>query len=166
MRAANRVPEVSRHVAKVFAFHPAEIVIERECVDFDQAMKDKWYASSYGPKPLRLSDLHNEINRRMMPRGWSAPEFKDDSYVYSSRGPVLVDASMPHRLGRVLLRYERDLIAGRRIPGPHERPSVGAFYVRREIGQNGGITERETQPVLDALARLEELGNRYPNQIS
>lgn len=160
--AANATPGVRERVARVHRFHPAEVAIERECVAHDQDAHDRWYRTRYSPGHVSLHAIHDEIEDRMIPRGWTAPEFKDDSYVFAARGPVLVDASMAHRVGRVLLRYEVDLLRGRRVAGPHEHPSDGAFYVRREVDRT--ITPRAAASVLAALGALEAAGNHYPRE--
>jgi len=75
----------------------------------------------------------------MEPHGWGAPEFKPDSFVYAPhRGPVLVDASMPNRLGRRMVAYVLDVLNGRRpLPRTFRGDEAGAwkdlaFYIRRE----------------------------------
>lgn len=124
--AANRVPWVRDHVARLGRFHPGPVVIERECV---AGKTGTWGQTG------KLHDLHREIERLMLPYGWTSPEFKEDSYVIvRGRGPVLVDASMPLRVGRRLVEYALDVLAGRR-PWFDDRPQDLAFYIRREAQQ-------------------------------
>jgi hypothetical protein len=100
-----------------------------------------------------LYDHHMEIDRAMRPYGWTAPEFKEDSYIFpasSPKAPVLVDASMPRRIGDALLQYVDEIIAGDR-PWFDETPSSLGFALRMEV-YNGTI-ERD-----DANERLSSLG--------
>jgi len=133
--AAATVPDVAPHVARISGFDPNNAVIVRECphADRDQS-RSRWES--------RVSDLHSAIERDMLPHGWTAPEFKPDSYVLTTQGPVLVDASMPTRVGQVLARYVEDVVAGERPLGD-DRPSDLAFYVRREEGKT--LTYRESE---------------------
>lgn len=128
LKAAARVPGVASHVARFRHFDPENLVIERDCPHPDPDMS----AWRYGEN--RLFDLHRQIEHEMIPHGWTAPEFKPDSYVLTTRGPVLVDASMPSRVGDELAQYVRDVVAGERELWT-TRPTDLAFSVRREIGQ-------------------------------
>lgn len=141
LAAAGRVRDVRKHVARLHGYDPQSIVIVRECPRRDPEM------TSYRYGERRLSDLHSEIEHKMIPHGWTAPEFKPDSYVITKSGPVLVDASMPARVGHVLLDYVHDVMTGRRTTD--ERPGDLAFEVRREIGQT--LEPQEAEPVLIEL---------------
>lgn len=128
LTAASHVTDVAPSVAEIFHFDPDNLVIERDC---PRPATDQ---TPYRYGERRLSDLHGDIERAMLPHGWTAPEFKPDSYVITARGPVLVDASMPSRVGQELARYVEDVVADDRQLWS-DRPSDIAFYVRREIGQ-------------------------------
>lgn len=113
-----------------------------------------------------LSNLHNKLEADMIPRGWTAPEFKGDSYVITQRRrggaerAILVDGSMPQRVGRTLLRYALDVAAGRRQP--KERLADIAFYVYRE--RKDERNPRGTIPTEDvrrALAALRAAGGTF-----
>ena len=147
--AAARVPAVAPHVAGVRRFDPRNVVIVRDCprADPDQP-RWKWEGA--------LFDLHRSIEQAMLPNGWTAPEFKPDSYVLTSQGAILVDASMPSRVGHVLSLYIEDLVEGERELGD-ERPSDLAFAVRREVGQT--LTREEA----DRLQALLE--RRWPGSV-
>ncbi len=151
LKAAGAVRDVRKHVARLQDYDPRNIVIMRSCPRRDPEM------SAYRYGEGRLSDLHSEIERLMLPHGWTAPEFKADSYVITKKGPVLVDASMPARVGHVLLDYVRDVLGGQRATD--ERPSDLAFEVRREIGQT--LDAAEAEPVLKELERLEAGDTRH-----
>ena len=125
------------------------LVIVRDCPrkDPDESMS-RWES--------RLWDLHREIERDMLPHGWTAPEFKPDSYVLTAQGPILVDASMPSRVGAVLARYVEGIVAGARPLG-NDSPSDLAFAVRREVGQT--LSQAESD-------RLEALiDRRWPSGV-
>ena len=125
----------------------------------------------------KLYDIHGKIQETMLPHGWTAPERKEDSYVVSggSEGrdswragdftkATLIDASMPHRVGKGLVKYALDVAAGRR---PHDdvwgrRLEDIAYYVYRErIAPNN---HRGTIPVEDVrrvLAALRDAGGEF-----
>jgi hypothetical protein len=132
------------YVALVYDFHPDEIVVERECVF---GRPGGW--SDEG----RLAKLHREIERVMVPLGWNAPEFKGDSYIIQEDGtPKLVDISMVQRLGRNLLAWILEVLAGRRLT--HETWHSLAFYVLREMREKA-VTESEGCAVLEELVKRD-----------
>lgn len=143
LASASVVPAVASHVARFWRFDPENLVIVRDCPhpDPDQSL---WRWES------RLHELHGAIERSMLPHGWTAPEFKPDSYVLTPRGPVLVDASMPSRVGAVLAQYVEDVVSGAR-PLWTERPHDLTFYVRREVGQT--LTQAEADHLQTILER-------------
>ena len=128
LEAASQVPNVAPYVATFEGFDPDNLVIVRACPQTDPDMS----AWRYGED--KLFDLHRRIEREMIPYGWTAPEFKPDSYVLTKQGPILVDASMPSRVGNELAEYVQAVVAGDR-PLWTSRPTDLAFAVRREIGQ-------------------------------
>jgi hypothetical protein len=154
LQTASRVIGVREHVAKFKAFYPNLLVIKREC----PVQSEDWWRHRG-----KEWDLHRLIEARMIPHGWTAPEFKEDSYVITENGPILVDATMAHRVGKRLLRFTIELIRGGRLVerGSLSRPSDYAFYIRNELGRT--ITEKAAAPVLHALQVLEEHGNRFPS---
>jgi GNAT superfamily N-acetyltransferase len=128
LAAAARVPAIAPHVARLRDFDPEDLVIVRDCpaADPDQS------AWRYGED--KLYELHRQIERAMIPHGWTAPEFKPDSYVLTTRGPMLVDASLPQRVGSELARYVEDVARGARQLWT-TRPADLAFAVRMESGK-------------------------------
>jgi hypothetical protein len=156
LHTASSTPGVREHVAGFIRFHPGLIVIERACpmpVESDWRHRDE----------AKLWDLHFKVmGPRMLARGWTMPEFKPDSYVITEAGPILVDASMPQRIGKRLLKYTLELLRGQHVEETHEysRPSDYAFFIRREVGE-GTISERAAAPVLQALNELEANGNQW-----
>lgn len=152
MSDANRTKAVRSHVAKFYRFHPGPLAIERECV---RGRAGRWGDES------KLHDLHRQIEKDMLPQGWTAPEFKGDSYIFRQVGepdqygdykygtPVLVDASMPQKVGRKLVEYVESVLDKKAKLREGDRLSDLAFYVRRERG--------ETIPAGDAERLLERL---------
>ena len=155
LSVASRTSGVRDHVAQLFRFHSALIVIERQC---PMPLGDDWRRRDESA----LFDLHYKVmGPRMLAQGWTMPEFKPDSYVITERGPILVDASMAQRIGKRLLHYTIELLHGQhRDELSYEKPSDYAFYIRREIEERT-ISERSAAPVMAALKELEENGNRW-----
>ncbi len=143
--------EISAHVAEVYAIHPGELVLERECVD--------GRSGAWGDDRC-LRDLHKKIDAAMIPRGWTAPEFKEDSYIIRPDGTqVLVDISMVMRVGRNLVGFVEDVLAGRRKT--HERFHDLAYYVLGEIRQ-GTVPPEVGKALLDRLAERDpEIGRSF-----
>lgn len=149
LAAAKRVPEVAPHVARLHRFDAENLVLVRDCPrsDPDQSL---WRHER------ALYDLHRGIERAMIPHGWTAPEFKPDSYVLTTTGPVLVDASMPARVGSVLAAYVRAIVRGQRTLWTR-RPSDLVFEVQREVGQT--LSKEESDRLVALLVeRWPELG--------
>ncbi len=113
---------IEKNVAKVYGFHPEEIVVERECVE---GTVGTWADGT------RLSKIHRRIGKVMeRERSWSPPEFKEDSYVVKADGtPVLVDISMAHRYGMNLAAWIEEVLEGRPT---HDRWRDLAFYLLQE----------------------------------
>lgn len=104
LRAAAQ-SEIRRHVPEVYAMHGEQLVLEREYVEG---------RSGVWADDTKLHDLHGKIEAAMLPRGWTAPEFKEDSYIIRPDGvAVLVDISMAMRVGMNLAGYAEDVLAGR-----------------------------------------------------
>lgn len=105
LRDAAQSP-IARNVAMVYAIHEDQLVLERECV---RGRAGVW------ADDRKLHELHDRIAKAMIPRGWTAPEFKENSYIIRDDGtPVLVDISMALRVGENLTGYVEDVLAGRR----------------------------------------------------
>lgn len=136
--------EIRDHVARVYDFHPDEIVVERECVF---GRPGGW------ADERRLAELHKRIEDVMVPIGWNAPEFKGDSYIIQEDGtPKLVDISMVQRLGRNLVGWIWEVLAGRRLT--QETWHSLAFYVLREM-REGAVSEAEGCAVLEELVKRD-----------
>ena len=129
-------------VAPVYAFDPASVIIVKAYVS----------GRPYGWAPGSVHDRHRDLCRRMERLEWGAPEFKDDSYICTADGPVLVDAGGASRLGNRLAAFVRDWMTGR-------RPAVSAkgladmlpFLLRREV-QEGALAAPVGEALIAALA--------------
>ena len=145
---AAKVPFVKGHVAGHVVWNAEHGVIVR---DYVKGRPGRWGEEG------KLRDLHDEIERHMLPAGWSAPEFKGDSYIMTDAGPILVDASMPSRVGKNLVGYVEDVLDGKREAS--ETLSDLAFMLRREViakfNPKGTIEARDMRRLLN---RLEERG--------
>jgi len=113
---------ISKYVARVTAMHPEQLVLERECV---QGRPGGWAEGK------KLAELHTKIGQVMELAGWSAPEFKEDSYIIEKGGtPRLVDISLTGRLGMTLVQYVEDVLSGRESA---DSWNDLAFFIIREI---------------------------------
>lgn len=131
--------EISRHVPEVYALHPEQLVLERE---FVEGRPGVW------ADDRRLHELHGKIEAAMLPRGWTAPEFKENSYIIKADGtPVLVDISMAMRVGMNLAGYVEAVLDG--LPS-HENWKDLAYSILSE-------TRHVTIPADVARGLLERL---------
>lgn len=123
LRAAAQ-SEISRHVPEAYAIYPDQIVLERE---FVEGYEGTW------ADDRRLMDLHKTIEAAMLPRGWTAPEFKENSYIIKpDNTPVLVDVGMAMRVGMNLTGYVEAVLGG--LPS-HENWRDLAFALLSEMRQ-------------------------------
>lgn len=142
LEAAKRTPGVARHVAGIQNFDRKNNVIIRTCAN---GRAGRWADED------RLRTLHELIDREMRKHGWTAPEFKGDSYVIDQFDvPVLVDASMPSRVGAVLVEYVREVLRGERPRASYEDNENLAFHIRAER-DNGTIPPDVAEAVLEEL---------------
>lgn len=126
MRLAAKMPGVGKNIARGVRFDGKHGVLVRECV---RGKVGGWKDGA------KLRALHERIGKELEPYGYTAPEYKEDSYVIArGRGPVLVDASMAHKVGRVLVKDVLDVLNKRRAltPERHERLTDLAFALRIE----------------------------------
>lgn len=132
--------EIARNVSKVYDVHPEQLVLERECV---RGRPGGW------ADDRKLHDLHEKIEKVMIPRGWSAPEFKENSYIIKPDGvAVLVDISMAMRVGMNLAGYVEDALEGRRWT--HERWRDLAFSLLSEM-RHKTVPEDVGRKLIDRL---------------
>lgn len=146
LETASNVPGVREHVAAYFGYYPEVGVLERECVQETDEPR--------GAYAVDLFEQHEQIKRQMLEHGWSAPEYKPDSYVETKdRGHVLVDAGFAQRHKRRLVDYVEDVLAGRR-PWRDDSPEDLAWALRWDF--------REPRPsrVDELLVELEREHDR------
>lgn len=151
--AAAKVPFVKDHVPANVRWDEKNGVIIRDFVD---GRAGRWGDES------KLRDLHSEIDKQMREKaGWSAPEFKGDSYIITPSGQqVLIDGSMPIRVGQNLVGYVEDVLDGRRVS--REPLTDLAFALRAEIIAKHN--HRGTVPAKDVarlLKRMREAGVEF-----
>lgn len=143
LAVANADEQIGSHVANFYSFDPERLVIVREHVE---GRPGAWSQES------NLYKLHVRIDRIMRERyGWSAPEFKGDSYIFRDGEPILVDASMAYRHGTNLLTYVQQIINGTRS-AYGVTPSDLGFALRIEVA-DGGISRADAVPLLEALGQ-------------
>lgn len=156
LRVASTVPEIRGRVARFGRYHRALNVIEREHVK--SGVRPTW-----SPKRAGRQDrweLHETIGRAMRRHGWSAPEFKEDSYVFApGRGWVLVDASLAHRVGSRLAARAGEVLRGVRFSG--DSPSDLAWEIRMESGKT--IPPHIAERLSDRLLALPNAETRTAN---
>ena len=142
---ANTVPALRGRVVRLEKFYPWPLlVIVNEEVRRSEDGK---------PRGLDMWAIHQGIADAMKKKGWGRPEFKEDSYIHSSSGPVLVDASATIRFGQRLLQYARDLVSGDR-PLNGERLSDLQWELRMEAS-DGRISEQDAAKVSAELEKLK-----------
>jgi hypothetical protein len=147
LRVARQMPSTGRHIARLERYDKHNRVLVGECV---RGKVGGWKDES------KLHKLHQRIQDEMIQYGWTSPEFKADSYVIArGRGPMLVDASMAHRVGKVLVADILDVLAGRRQLRKYERPRDLAWSLRME--------RNRTVPAATANRILARLKERFPD---
>jgi hypothetical protein len=150
LATANQVPGLKERVAKLDRYDPKLDVIVRSC-----------------PKPIerskqrrgKLWDLWREIGARIEPYGWTAPEYKEDSFVITRSGPVLVDAGFTHRTGRRLLAHTKEIVSGKRELPKGERWADLAFALRREVGLT--LTDAQVRPTIAKIAARDPSASEW-----
>jgi len=154
LEAAAQVPFVKDHVARLVAWRPDLGVIVRECPRGP-------YGFNYGRGKRSLHELHETIDRLMRPYGFSAPEFKEDSYVIvRGRGPVLVDAGFAHAIGRRTARRALDVASGRVASEDFmDSPEAQSFDVAMDA-ESGRIPVPIAVRILRRLAAAAPAGRR------
>ncbi len=143
LRDAGGTP-IAKNVAKVYAIHASSIVLERECV---RGRAGSWADGT------KLAAVHDLIWKVMEPQGWTAPEFKENSYIIRDDGTaVLVDISMAIRTGMNLAGWIEDILNGRRKT--RDTWSSLAFYLLRERREKT-IPEGKLKELLDRLVEKD-----------
>jgi hypothetical protein len=147
LETAMTLPEVAKHVARMVTYHPEVDAIERECVPRTDNPMPRW--------KVDLWDLHDTIQKEMRKNGWTAPEYKEDSYIETAdRGFVLVDAGFVQRLGDRMASYVEDVLAGRR-PWRKDKPKDLAWALEADFAEP---RPARVEALLAELKRREDAG--------
>lgn len=153
LRKAGTLPRIGRHIAKFIRYDKDHQVIVRECV-----RGERLRASQEG----KAYDLAEDIEKALVPYGFTAPERKPSSWVMvRGRGPVLVDGGYAHRVGHELVRHVLAVLDGRTPRLPWEKNTDLQYAVRAERDRTipGPVAEK-------LLARLRRadgaLGRTQP----
>lgn len=122
-RMAAKVASLKPHVPKHVRYDAKHAVLVRECVR----------AVPRALAPRKLFELHERFRETLAPYGYGRPEFKEDAWVMTRRGPVIVDAGFAARRGVPLVQ---DALALLRESNPHP-PDVEdmGFALRWERGE-------------------------------
>ena len=100
LQMAAKIPSIKQHVPKFARYDAEERVLVRECL----TPRDRHDIQFNRKKHERVQALHERLHEVMKPYGYGRPEFKSDAYVYTKRGPVLVDAGFAVRRGNPLVQ--------------------------------------------------------------
>lgn len=138
LKMASTIPSIKQYIPRGVRFDEENNVIVRECLTAREGV-------DYLGRD-RLRKHHERLAAAMKPYGYGQPEFKNDSWVYTRRGPVLVDAGFAIRRGQPLVKRVLDVINGRRKMRNSDLPSL-AWEVRMERG------ETIPEPVANKLLR-------------
>ncbi len=103
LKMASQIPNIKDHVPRGVRYDAANDVIVRECL----------VAKDTPRPPKKLWKLYERMVAVMAPYGYGKPEFKEDSFVMTRRGPILVDAGFAIRRGRELVKEALDAANGR-----------------------------------------------------
>jgi hypothetical protein len=123
LKAAGRMPSISRNIVRVYNWYPQHVAFSRECL---------WGTPGRWADQTVLWNLFGKITGIMEKNGWSGPEFKEDSFVFTKdKRTVLVDGGFSYRIGKNLVKYAREVLAGRRPI--HDEHKEIAFDLRREV---------------------------------
>lgn len=120
---AAKIPSIAQHVPKFAHYDAEENVLVRECLTPVRGSRSN---------SKRLWDLHQRLTAVMAPYGYGRPEFKVDSYVYTKRGPVLVDAGFAINRGGQLVKETLALLKQGEITTAEANDT--AFALRHERG--------------------------------
>ena len=144
LRAAARVPYAKDHVPRDVRYHAAQDVISRECL--------KPADGDYRRAPKKLFDTYKRMVEAMRPYGHGRPEYKEDSFIRTRRGLILVDAGYAPRHGRALVQDALDVANGR-VEASKQDINDLAFAIRWERGDT--IPESIANRLLRRLKAIE-----------
>jgi hypothetical protein len=120
---ASKIQGIKQHVPKFARYNAEEDVLVRECLVPRKNVRRN---------NTRLWELHQRLTSVMAPYGYGRPEFKNDAYVYTKRGPVLIDAGFAVNRGGQLVKEALALLKQKEIRS-HDAEDMG-FAIRMERG--------------------------------
>ncbi len=130
-KTAASLPAIRAYVPRFVKYDRTHDVIVRECVQPREDRATPWQQRS---KKRDASVVHERITRAMKPYGFGPPEFKDDAYVNTKRGPVLVDMGFALHRGRPLVEDALDIVNGRTNAGLQDVRDM-TWSLRMERGE-------------------------------
>lgn len=137
---AAQIPSIKQHVPRDVHYNANHRVLVRECVQ----------RSGKRP-PKKLWELHNRMASIMKSYGHGRPEFKEDSYIMTRRGLVLVDAGFALKHGRELVKQALAVINGREHLEPFDVKQL-SWDIRAERGET--IPEPIANRLLTKLQKI------------
>lgn len=133
-------------VPQVYDFDPVAGVLVREGIE--------GRPGGWGTRGLR--DLYEEIVRVARLQDWSAPEYKEDSFIIRDDGSiVMVDVGFTGRFGQRLAAHIREALLS---PMSIHRAQQFAYELRWEVGDKR-LTREEANALIVALS--EKVGQRF-----
>jgi hypothetical protein len=117
MAMASKIASIKQHIPRDVRYDADNDVIVRECLT--KKVSGRRLSST------KLWDLHQRLTTAVMPYGRGRPEFKEDSYVITRRGPVLVDAGFAVKYGQPLVQEALDIINERKAATPLDVKQMG-----------------------------------------
>lgn len=143
LMTASKIASIKQHVPRGVRYDATNDVIARECLVARSGSR----ANS-----KRLWDLHQRMAAAIKPYGHGQPEYKNDAYVYTRRGPVLVDAGFAVKRGNKLVKEALDVANGRKKMNAFQIKEL-AWELRMERGET--IPEAVANKVLRRLQAIE-----------
>ena len=160
LRKAGTLPRLKQHIARFIRYDKDHQVIVRECV-----RGERLRASQEG----KAYDLAEDIEKALIPYGFTAPERKPSSWVMvRGRGPVLVDGGYAHRVGHELVKHVLDVLDGRTPRLPWEKNTDLQYAVRAERDRTipGPVAERLLSRLRKADGALGTVQPYTPEEFS
>lgn len=145
LEVAQTVPGVQEYVPRLYGIYEDTFIVEKDCV---VGRPGRWSDES------KLFDLHQIIRKLMIPHGWTAPEFKGNSWIITeSEHTVLVDHSMANRVGFGLVAYVQGVLDGERAT-PSSPPEFYAGLLQSDVN-SGYISAEEVEDMIDLLETMK-----------
>jgi len=125
LMTAGKITNIKQYVPRGVSYDATHDVIVRECLTARAGNRSS---------SQRLWDLHQRLTAAVAPYGHGRPEYKINSYVYTRRGPVLVDAGFAVKRGDKLIKEALDVANGRKKMNSFQIKEL-AWELRMERGE-------------------------------